>query len=716
MSLSSRMLIGVGAGVLVGLLVGDRAAVLAPLADAYVKLLQMTVLPYVTVALVSGIGSLGHGQVRSLGLRVGLVLLLVWAVALGSAFLFPLMFPALQTASFFSASLLAPPSQLDVVDLYIPANPFHSLANNVVPAVVVFSVVLGLALIRVRGKERLLELLGVAGAAIAGASKLVVSLTPYGLFVITAATAGTFTMEQFERLQVYVLGYVAMSLLLGLWVLPGLVAVLTDVPYREVLWRTRDALVMAFATGSVFAVLPMLIEESRGLVRDYLPNGPSAEGTPDVIIPAAYPFPHAGKVLSLSFILFAGWFADAAVPLHEYPRLAGAGLLSLFGSVDVAMPFLLDLFRIPADTYQLFLATSVVNSRFGSLVAAVHTVAVALLGTWAVSGRLRPRPGRLAVFLGTSAGLGAAVIAGGYALFTFLVPQRYDGDRLVTGMQFLSSREPATVYKDSSSVPVVSAPAGPLLEQVHRRGLRAGYFADNVPFSYFNSHGELVGFDVERAYQLAHDIGVRLELVPVERERLHDRLDGSYCDIVMSGVVVTADRAGRTLFSQSYLDETLAFVVADHLREGFATWASIREQRGLRLGVPPLPHLVEAIHRQVPGAEIVTFVSPSSMLAEAGPSVHAFVLTAERGSAWTLLHPDFTVVVPQPHPVRVPLAYPIARSDQDFATLVNTWIELKRKDGTADQLYEHWILGRQPPGQRHRRWSILKDVLGWDRP
>jgi len=44
--------------------------------------------------------------------------------------------------------------------------------------------------------------------------------------------------------------------------------------------------------------------------------------------------------------------------------------------------------------------------------------------------------------------------------------------------------------------------------------------------------------------------------------------------------------------------------------------------------------------------------------------------------------------------------------------MVNTWIELKRKDGTIDQLFAHWILGDDTTA-RHRRWSILDDVLHW---
>ena len=60
----------------------------------------------------------------------------------------------MQNASFFSSSLVERRPTFDFVDLYIPANPFHSLANNVVPAVVLFSVILGIGLVGVERKER----------------------------------------------------------------------------------------------------------------------------------------------------------------------------------------------------------------------------------------------------------------------------------------------------------------------------------------------------------------------------------------------------------------------------------------------------------------------------------------------------------------------------------------------------------------------------------
>jgi hypothetical protein len=100
------------------------------------------------------------------------------------------------------------------------------------------------------------------------------------------------------------------------------------------------------------------------------------------------------------------------------------------------------------------------------------------------------------------------------------------------------------------------------------------------------------------------------------------------------------------------------------------------------------------------------------MFGPAGRPLDALMLTAERGSAWTLLHPERAVVVPRPGLVKVPLAYPIGRGDAGFAAFVDTWIDLKRKDGTIQALYDYWILGRSaaPP---EPRWSIIRNVLHW---
>jgi Na+/H+-dicarboxylate symporter len=153
LSLSAQIGLGIAAGVALGLFAGERIAFLQVAGDAYIKLLQMTVLPYVTVSIIGGLGALDAAQARALGRRVGLVLAMLWTLALAAVLLFPLMFPPHQNASFFSTTLLQEREPFDFLNLYIPTNPFHSLANNVVPAVVLFSVLVGAAPSRTRHRR-----------------------------------------------------------------------------------------------------------------------------------------------------------------------------------------------------------------------------------------------------------------------------------------------------------------------------------------------------------------------------------------------------------------------------------------------------------------------------------------------------------------------------------------------------------------------------------
>jgi Na+/H+-dicarboxylate symporter/ABC-type amino acid transport substrate-binding protein len=712
MSFSNRILVGLASGVLVGLFLGDRAGALKWAADGFVKLLQMTVLPYVTVSIVGSLGRLRFEDARRLGVRTGAVLVGLWLVALVFTFLIPLTFPHVQNASFFSTTLVERRPPFNFVDLYIPSNPFYSLANNIVPAVVLFSVVLGVALIGVARKQVLLDVLEVAGDALARATRFVVKLTPYGLFAIAATAAGTLSLEQLGRLQVYLVAYVVVTLLVSLWVLPGLVAALTPIRVRDIFAITRNALLTAFVAGDLFIVLPVLIEASKKLLEGVRPGEADAATLPDVIVPASFNFPHTGKLLSISFILFAGWFADAMLSVTEYPRLAFTGLVTFFGSLNVAVPFLLDLFRIPADTFQLFLASGVVNSRFGTLVAAMHTLTVALLGTCAMVGALRWERRSIVRYVVVTAVLTIAVIGGTRALFASILGQEYAKDKVLAGMHLLNASTPATVHRTPAPDP--DAPhGGGVLDAIRARGsLRVGFVPDGLPFAFFNNRDELVGFDVELAYRLAGELGVRLELLPIVRARLDDDLSRGYCDIVMSGVPVTTDRASRTLLSNAYLDETLGFVVPDASRELFTTWDSIRAQHDILLAVPDVPYYIEKLQLLVPDARIHPITEIAATFAAPPSGISAIALPAERGSAWTLMYPAFSVVVPEPGVVKIPLAYPIARHDQAFATFINTWIDLKKKDGTLDALYRYWILG-QDQGARKPRWSVIRDVLHW---
>jgi Na+/H+-dicarboxylate symporter/ABC-type amino acid transport substrate-binding protein len=712
MSQSNKILLGLVLGVATGLFLGERATVFKWAADGFVKLLQMTVLPYVTISIISSLGSLSYEEAKTLGLRAGAVLLVLWAIALGFSFLFPLVFPNVESANFFSTTLIEQRPPFNFVDLYIPSNPFNSLANNIVPAVVLFSVVLGVALIGVEGKKALLDLLSVTGKAVARATRFIIRLTPYGLFAIAATTSGTLSLDQLGRLQVYLVTYVAIALLVSLWVLPGLVAALTPIRMGEIFDLTRNALLTAFVAGDLFIVLPILTEASKQLLSRHTSGDARTAGLPDTIVPASFNFPHTGKLLSMSFILFAGWFADAPVRLGDYPRLAVTGLVTFFGSLNSAVPFLLDMFRIPADTFQLFLATGVVNSRFGSLVAASHTVTVALLGSAAIAGLVRFQPRRLLRFSVVTVMLTVAVLGGVRVLFASVLQPTYDKGKVLTSMRLLGSPAQATISQTPlAAEPIVDGKSQ--LDAIRERGvLRVGYLRDALPYAYINDGGELVGLDVDLMHLLARELGLRIEFGPAGRFQQEGGLVSGVYDIIIGGVVVTTDRARYELFSTPYLDETMSLFVHDYDRGRFETWDEVRAIPDLRLVVPNVPYYIEKIRERMPNVRLEIVPDAPSIFTAVANGADAAVLPAERGSAWTLLHPEFSVVVPEPLVVKVPLAFPIGRADERFASFINTWIELKRREGAIDGLYRYWILGRSAE-KKAPRWSVIRNVLHW---
>ena len=147
-------------------------------------------------------------------------------------------------------------------------------------------------------------------------------LTPIGLFCIAAYTVGTTDPEQLAKVSVYLISYGTMALLLTFWVLPGFVACITPIPARRTLAATRDVLITAFMTGDLFIILPMLIDHSKQLLSQYGFQENEEGSSPDVIVPAFYNLPHAAKMLTLSFVLFAAWYSETLLRATDYPVLA----------------------------------------------------------------------------------------------------------------------------------------------------------------------------------------------------------------------------------------------------------------------------------------------------------------------------------------------------------------------------------------------------------
>ncbi len=707
-SLSQRILIGLLLGILTGLFVGEYAAHLAVVGRAYIGLLQMSILPYMVASLMGGIGSLGYEKARKLAITGGIVLIGSWIIAFLIVFVMPLAFPKVEAGSFFSPSMVETP-KVDFIDLYIPVNPFKSLARTIVPASAVFSVIFGVALIGNKNKKPLLDVLTTTQETLSRMAMMVIQLSPIGIFAIAANAAGTLSIADIGRLQVYIVTFIVATLILTFWILPGLTALLTPFTFRTILQSSRPALITGFATGNLFIVLPMLIEQAKELFESQKLRTRDTEQFLTVLVPASFNFPNIGKLVTLLFVLFAGWFAGKEIPLSDYPMFSTLGLFTLFGGVDLALPFLLDQMRVPSDLYQLYVVTGVINGWFATLLAVMNLYTFTLIATAAATGSLVFHWSRLVRFGLFSVIVMGVAIAGSRIALSFLMHKQDIQQVTIMQMRIDDPVEAIVHRKIPPSGPPhpVSLPA---MDQIIDRGvLRIGYNPANLPFSFFNQAGELVGYDIAMYHRLARDLGIKLEFIPWNYKTLVGQLRSGQFHLAAGGLLVNPKRLAKVAYSRPYMTVTLAIVVPDYMRNDFPSWKEVK-RAGLKLGIPGKT-FAEGLEQTIEGINLIKLKSYEEFFQGKRPDLDGVVISAEAGSAWTTIRPEYSVVVPAPH-LSSPIAIATAFHNQALLEFIDDWLALEKTNGNLERLYNTWILGKGVE-KKEPRWSILRNVLHW---
>ena len=746
LSFSKRVLLGLALGVAAGLFLGDHAAPGKWVGDAYVGLLQMTVLPYVVVTLVANIAKLSSAGGRRLLRCASGSLGLLWMTGLLALPVLALAFPAWEMGSFYSSSSLERPPAQDYQQLYIPSNPFAALAGGLIPAVALFCILAGAVSINLPGKERLIELLDLLAELLTRLNRWVVQLTPLGVFGIAAQAAGTLTLGQLSLLQGYLITIVLGVGLLAFGALPLIASALTPLRYREVMAAAKEPLLTAFVTGSTFVTLPMIVAGVEKLLESRKVEG-GVE--PSALVALAYPFPHLGKILSLLFVPFAAWFYGSPMASGDYPEFLASGLLGSFGSLVVTIPMLLEQQQLPADVFQLFLLSGVVAARTCDVLGTMGILVFSVLASVWMAGGLKLRPRRLAGGALGLAVVGALLVGGTRAhLARGFIETHGKQDLLAT----MVSAEPATgmaIYLGSAEPnPEPLRPGESRLDRIRRRGtLRVGVAMDHLPFSFLNRDGDLVGLDVDMAHRLALDLGtaegrlgrrgaadstpgsesdggmdsvggaaggLTLELVPLDLSRLREQAEADTFDVAMSGIELTLRRSERVDLTVPYLTVTAALVVEDHRRAEFSSLEKIAAMEGLRVAVWRGGYASERVAQRLVHVEGIELVELDRLgdFFESDGAYDMLVTSAEVGSAWTLRYPQYAVVQALKERTGVPLVYAIPGRDPELRQFLNHWIELRTASGTVDRLRRYWILGEgaEPSAPR---WSIVRDVLGW---
>jgi len=711
-SFSVKVVIGLVAGILLGLFFGEMVSWLSVAGDVFIGLLQMTVLPYIVISLIVNIGRLSLDTGKKLVKYALIFLGMLLGIGMIYLFVLPFSFPQWGSGSFYSSDFVQEAQPFDFVKLYIPANPFESLSNNVVPAAVLFSIFIGLGVMKLPNKEVLLKPLDILNTALNQVNKMIVKLTPIGVFSIAAGVVSELSWTDLSRLQGYLLIYIVAVIIFVFILLPYVITIFTPFKAKTVFKITRSTLITIFATGKIIVVYPQLIEDIKEVLKSEGIEKEEAKKETDILLPLAYPFPNLGTFLIYIFVPFAAWYTGKALPLGDYPTFLGSTLLSSFVAPITGLPFTLDILDIPGETFNLFVLSTVITDRIRVVLGAFHLITLALLTITATQGYLRFNVRKFIEGVTVITIVTAASVFGMNLLLKEnmkSIPSNYE---LLNNFKLISKKQPYKVLDKPVKNPKRKWRGENTLSRIKRTGkLRVGFYPNAIPFTFFNDDSLLVGLGIDLAHQLANDLDASIDFVPVTGGKLTEEINSDYFDIMVSDIFISGRYAQLMTLSKSYLNVSLALVVKKD-RDEFNSFRSTIELDTFLVTYFERVEIAEEFVSFFPNAGIYPLTGQDDFFTGSFPDSikpDAYLTSAERGSALTLIYPGYKVVNPLPYHITNALVLPLAPDDV-WRKYINTWIDFRTKDGTIERLYNQWILGHEYR-EKERPWSFYEDVI-----
>ncbi len=285
--LHTKILIGLVAGVPVGLLLGPRVEYIEPAGDLFLRLIRMIVVPLVFSSLFVGTASLGN--IRKLG-RIGGKTILYYlcttaiAIVIGLA-LGNMIKPGSGLDESTKTQLLEsyrseasekieiagqrPPgvggavkALLDTVIRVVPGNPVASLAESNMLQIIFFALLFGIAITLVPNNkgQPAIDFFEAVSEGMIQLVHIVMKFAPIGVLALIASVVGKFGLEILLSLIKYALVVVAGLVIHVVVVYSSAVRVLGRMSPIAFFRGIRPAQLIAFSTSSSNATLPVTIE------------------------------------------------------------------------------------------------------------------------------------------------------------------------------------------------------------------------------------------------------------------------------------------------------------------------------------------------------------------------------------------------------------------------------------------------------------------------
>jgi polar amino acid transport system substrate-binding protein len=247
------------------------------------------------------------------------------------------------------------------------------------------------------------------------------------------------------------------------------------------------------------------------------------------------------------------------------------------------------------------------------------------------------------------------------------------------------------------------------LEEIQKRGeLLVGMEAGYQPFEMQDEKGNIVGFDVDMAYEMGKAIfgeggEKKVKLINTAWEGIIPALMTHKFDIIMSGMTVLQSRNLKINFCDPYYYIGQCLLIQRKDKDKYKSYHDLNKKGVIvtsKLGVTG----AFTAEKLLPNATLRLFkMEGEGALQVANGLADAFIYDEPQVRVFAAMYRDKTVGIYEPLTYE-PLAWAIRKGDPDFLNWLNNFLAQVRGDGRWDQIKEKWFVeyiiemaGKQKP-------------------
>lgn len=235
--------------------------------NGFIRLIKMLVVPLVFCSIIVGAASLSDfRKVGSIGGRVIIIYILTTAIAVTLALFIGILIQpgaGLNMVSNATTSNVAlNQTGVDILLGIIPDNPISSLANGDMLPVILFGLIIGLILAKLKDETKLVnEFFHQSNTIMMEMTSLVMKFAPIGVFCLMAKTFGSLGFDGLIPLGKYVICVIIALAIQMLVVYPTLLIIFTRLNPIRFFKKFVSVMFFAFSSSTSNATIPLNLEK-----------------------------------------------------------------------------------------------------------------------------------------------------------------------------------------------------------------------------------------------------------------------------------------------------------------------------------------------------------------------------------------------------------------------------------------------------------------------